>query len=299
MKTIHPTPETARQTYQYLNATVGPRPIALASTLDADGNVNLAPFSYFNVFGIKPPILVFSPVISLRTGAAKDTLLNIEETREVVINMVAYNMVQQMSLTSAPFPRGISEFEKAGFTPIASERVQPMRVKESPVQFECKVLDIVRPSVGGGAGQLIIAEVVAMHLADHILDENGIPTSNRLDLVARMGGNYYCRAYGDALFELPPPKTNDIIAWDGLPKSVRESDILTGSQLGILASASQLPEAAEIEATAKSETIVKLLQTAKAGGKTPQQALHHYAAKLINEQKINEAWAVLLAAEKC
>jgi flavin reductase (DIM6/NTAB) family NADH-FMN oxidoreductase RutF len=200
--TITPGSIKTAQLHAYLLGSVSPRPICFASTIDSDGNANLSPFSFFNVFSANPPILVFSPARSGRTGESKDTYKNVKEVAEVVINVVTYNMVQQMSLASSPFPKGVDEFVKTGFTPIESELVKPARVKESPVQLECVVENIIELGQEGGAGNLIICKVVKMHIQENALNEHGQIDQTKIDLVARMGGDWYCRANGEALFEL-------------------------------------------------------------------------------------------------
>lgn len=228
--------------HHYLLGGVGPRPIAFASTIDKDGRPNLAPFSFFNVFSSNPPIMVFSPARSGRTGKTKDTLDNVHEVNEVVINVVTYDMVHQMSLASSPYEKGINEFEKAGFTPVASETVKPFRVAESPVQFECKVLEIKELGKDGGAGNLIICEVVRIHIKEELLNDKGQIDQTKIDLVSRMGGNWYCRANGNALFEIDKPITTQGIGVDCLPEKVRLSKDLSGNDLGRLGNMLELPE---------------------------------------------------------
>jgi len=227
--------------HHYLLGAVGPRPIAFASTIDSDGNMNLAPFSFFNVFSANPPILIFSPARSGRTGETKNTHDNVKDVAEVVINVVSHEMVHQMSLTSSPYPKGVSEFTKAGFTPVASETVKPFRVKESPVQFECKVLEVKELGQNGGAGNLVICEVQRIHINEEVLDENGMIDQTKIDLVARMGGNFYCRAHGNALFQVDKPITTLGIGIDSLPENIRFTNLLTGNDLGQLGNLLELP----------------------------------------------------------
>jgi flavin reductase (DIM6/NTAB) family NADH-FMN oxidoreductase RutF len=227
--------------HHYLLGAVGPRPIAFASTIDSDGNMNLAPFSFFNVFSANPPILIFSPARSGRTGETKNTHDNVKDVAEVVINVVSHEMVHQMSLTSSPYPKGVSEFTKAGFTPLASETVKPFRVKESPVQFECKVLEVKELGQNGGAGNLVICEVQRIHINEEVLDENGMIDQTKIDLVARMGGNFYCRAHGNALFQVDKPITTLGIGIDSLPENIRFTNLLTGNDLGQLGNLLELP----------------------------------------------------------
>lgn len=247
MKSIDPKNLPIPQLHHILLGSIGPRPIAFASTVDQEGNRNLAPFSFFNVFSANPPILIFSPARSGRTGQAKDTHLNVKEVPEVVINVVTYDMVHQMSLASSPYEKGVDEFIKTGFTPIASDVVKPFRVKESPVQFECKVLEVKELGKEGGAGNLVICEVVRIHLKEDMLLENGHIDQTKIDLVARMGGNFYARAHGTTLFEIDKPITTMGIGVDALPDKIRTSHQLTGNHLGILGNLQQIPSDEEIQ----------------------------------------------------
>ena len=247
MLTLDPKELPIPKLHHYLLGAVGPRPIAFASTIDKDGNANLAPFSFFNVFSANPPILIFSPARSGRTGETKNTHDNVKEVAEVVINVVSHDMVHQMSLTSSPYPKGVSEFKKAGFTPIASETIKPFRVKESPVQFECKVLEVKELGQNGGAGNLVICEVQRIHIDEEVLDENGMIDQTKIDLVARMGGNFYCRAHGDSLFEVDKPITTIGVGVDSLPENIRLTNLLTGNDLGQLGNLLELPTDEQID----------------------------------------------------
>jgi flavin reductase (DIM6/NTAB) family NADH-FMN oxidoreductase RutF len=238
---IKPSEIKTAQFHAYLLGAIAPRPICFASTIDANGNPNLSPYSFFNIFGSNPPIAIFSPARRVRDNTIKHTLENIYETKEVVINVVNYAMVQQMSLSSCEFPKGISEFDKAGFTPVASELVKPFRVKESPAQLECKVLEVKETGKEGGAGNLIICEVVMMHINDEVLNENGQIDPHKIDLVARMGADYYCRASGSAVFEVAKPNMQLGMGLDALPPQIRNSRKLTGNHLGQLANFTQIP----------------------------------------------------------
>jgi flavin reductase (DIM6/NTAB) family NADH-FMN oxidoreductase RutF len=229
---------------------VAPRPIAFASTIDAQGRPNLSPFSYFNVFSSNPPILVFSPARRVRDNTNKHTLENVQEVKEVVINVVNYDLVHQMSLSSTEYDKGVNEFEKAGLTMLPSDEVKPFRVAEAPVQFECKVNDIISLGTEGGAGNMIICEVVKFHIADEVLNEDLTINQEALDLVARAGGNYYSRAKS-GFFEIPKPIRNLGIGVDNMPEHIKNSMILTGSDLGMLGNVSQLPSKEEIEAFVK------------------------------------------------
>jgi len=234
---------STQKMHQLLLGSVGPRPICFASTIDAQGNRNLAPFSFFNVFSAAPPILVFSPARSGRTGESKHTYQNVLEVPEVVINIVNYAMVEQMSLASSPYAKGVDEFVKAGFTPIASETIAPFRVKESPVQFECHVNQVIELGQQGGAGNLIICQVKKIHVNEAFMNEQGNIDQNKIDLVARMGGDWYCRANGEALFELVKPLTVCGIGVDALPDHIKNSHRLTGNELGKLGNLEAVPDA--------------------------------------------------------
>jgi flavin reductase (DIM6/NTAB) family NADH-FMN oxidoreductase RutF len=280
------------QLHAYLLGSVAPRPICFASTIDEDGNPNLSPFSFFNVFGSKPPILIFSPARRVRDNTIKHTLENTMTNHEVVINIVNYNMVQQMSLASCEYPKGTSEFEKAGFTPIASEMVKPFRVKESPVQLECRVNQIIETGHEGGAGNLIICEVLMMHVDDSVLNEKGMIDPHKIDLVARMGGDYYCRASGSAVFEVPKPNLNLGVGIDALPHEVKNSTILTGNHLGILGNSTSIPVVGEVVYDDRLTQIIKEYDNDHAAKVV---ALHLYAKELIDHGEVEKAWQVLLA----
>lgn len=278
MLTVDPKELPIPKLHQYLLGAVGPRPIAFASTIDKNGNPNLSPFSFFNVFSAKPPIMIFSPGRSGRTGATKNTLDNVKEVPEVVINVVSHSIVQQMSLSSSPYEKGVNEFIKAGLTPIKSEIIKPYRVKESPVQFECKVNEIVALGDSGGAGNLVICEVVKIHINKAVLDENDMIDQKKIDLVARMGGNWYCRADTNSMFEIEKPITSIGLGVDQIPDEIRNSKVLTGNDLGLLGSADTLPSEEEIQT-----------YNYKAGNK------HEAAKELLNKGKITDAWKVLLS----
>lgn len=280
--------------HQYLLGAIGPRPIAFASTVDANGNPNLAPFSFFNVFSANPPILIFSPARSGRNNTTKDTYNNVKIHPEVVINVVNYDIVHQMSLASSPYAPGVSEFEKAGFTALKSDLVQPMRVAESPVQFECKVIEVKELGTEGGAGNLIICEVVKFHINEAVLDENGMIDQHKIDLVSRMGGNWYCRADQQSMFEIQKPITTCGIGFDALPKDILQSTILTGNDLGHLAGIENLPDETavnEYKLLELSDLFLSLEDDAKA----LEQALHIRAQQLLRENKLEEAWLSLLS----
>ncbi|SFW61720.1 flavin reductase family protein [Cellulophaga fucicola] len=242
---IVPNEVTTAKLHGYLLGAVGPRPIAFASTVDKDGNPNLSPFSFFNVFSANPPILIFSPARRVRNNTTKHTLENVLETKEVVINIVNYSIVQQMSLSSTEYAEGINEFDKAGLTMLKSDLVKPFRVAESPVQFECKVTKVEALGEEGGAGNLIFAEVVKVHVDTTVLDENGSIDQHKIDLVARMGGNWYSRAK-EGMFEVPKPLSTLGIGVDSLPLKIRNSKLLSGNDLGLLGNIEQLPSAESV-----------------------------------------------------
>ncbi|GLB49493.1 flavin reductase family protein [Neptunitalea lumnitzerae] len=275
----------------YLQNAVAPRPIALASTVNNKGEINLSPFSYFNCFSANPPILVFAPLRRVRDNTTKDTLEYIKEVGEVVVNTVDYNIVDQMSLSSTEYETGINEFIKSGLTPGDSKKIKPPYVAESPVAFECVVNDIIELGDGGGAGNLIIAEVVYIHLNDKIATEDSKIDLDKLDLVARMGGNWYCRT--TERFEIPKPLRNKGIGVDAIPDEIRFSEVLTGNDLGRLGNIERLPTTEEIQNF--SETIA--MQNLNSGITNPDLKkieLHRLAQKYLAEMKIEEAWKTLL-----
>ena len=289
MLTIDPAQTPIPELHQYLIGAVAPRPIAFASTRSPEGDTNLAPYSFFNVFSSNPPILVFSSNRRVRGNTTKDTLHNVEATREVVINIVNYNLVHQMALASVEYPAGISEFEKTGLTPLPAQRVKAYRVAEAPVQFECRVQDIIPLGQDGGAGNLIICEVLLIHIQKEILDEQGRIDPYKADLVARMGRAFYCRANGEAVFPLVRP-TNELgIGVDQLPESVRLSRVLTGNDLARLAAVTALPQPRP-DILADPEVMDAL-----AGNVQDRDLrLHRYAQQLIEAGDLDQAWQVLL-----
>jgi flavin reductase (DIM6/NTAB) family NADH-FMN oxidoreductase RutF len=294
MLRINPKETPVPQLHRYLLGSVAPRPIAFASTIDISGTPNLAPFSFFNVFSSNPPIAIFSPARSGRTGITKHTYDNVKEVPEVVINVVSYDMVHQMSLASTEFPKGVNEFIKAGFTQVESELIKPYRVKESPVQMECKVREVVELGQHGGAGNLIICEVLLMHINEHILDEKGIIDPNKIDLVSRMGENWYCRASGNAVFEVEKPNVNIGIGVDSIPMDIRNSTVLTGNNLGQLGNVAKIPDETEVneyKLTELSELFIGFSDN-KQG---LQEQLHTHAKKLLDQGKVFEAWKTLLS----
>ena len=279
----------------YLQYAIAPRPICFASTVDKDGNVNLSPFSLFNLFSANPPICVFSASCKVRGNTTKHTLENILEVSECVINIVTYGMVHQTSLTSAEYPKGVNEFIKSGFTPIASVMVRPPRVAESPVQLECVVNEVKALGDGPGAGNLIIAEVKLIHIDEKMLGDDGKIDQQKLELVARLGGNWYCRVTKDNLFQVAKPVRSIGIGVDSIPHAIRNSKILTGNNLGQLGNAEKLPTDEEIEDYSQSQEIKGLLDATIGDRQTRELQLHIKAKQLLDEGMVDEAWKVLLA----
>ncbi|HET9053110.1 MAG TPA: flavin reductase family protein [Cyclobacteriaceae bacterium] len=283
MITINPKDLPVPKLQAYLQSAVSPRPIAFVSSIDKAGNVNLSPFSFFNMFSMNPPILVFSPSRRVRDNSEKHTLQNIREVDEVVINIVNYNMVQQTSLASCDFPKGVNEFHKSGLTPVSSQLVKPPRVNESPVAFECKVKQVIALGDEGGAGNLVLCEVLLMHINKAVVDKNGIIDPHKMDTVARMGQNYYCRARGDAVFIVPKPNEKIGIGYDKLPEHVKNSKVLTGNDLGMLANVTQIPETDAL--TAEEQVIHK----------NGTDAVHAQAQRYLLAGRVEDAWRILLA----
>ncbi len=284
MLTINPKEVSTGKLHQYLLGAVAPRPIAFASTIDKDGNPNLSPFSFFNVFGANPPIMIFSPARSVRNNTTKHTLDNAEETREVVINVVNYAIVQQMSLSSTMYPKGVNEFVKAGLTMLPSEEVKPFRVAESPVQFECKVNDIIYTGNEGGAGNLIVCEVVKVHIKEEVLNEEGLIDQYKIDLVSRAGGSFYSRAR-DGFFEIPKPLSTLGLGVDQIPNTIRNSTVLTGNNLGVLANVEALPNAEVVDNFAQEHPEYVGLS---------EEKKHTFAQQYLDKNDVESAWKVLL-----
>ncbi len=294
MLSLDPKELPVPKVHQYLLGAIGPRPIAFASTIDTEGNHNLAPFSFFNVFSANPPIMIFSPARAGRTNTTKDTYNNVKVVPEVVINVVNYEMVHQMSLASSPYPAGTSEFTKAGFTPLASEKIRPMRVAESPVQFECKVNEVIELGTEGGAGNLVICEVVKIHIHEDVLDENQLIDQKKIDLVSRMGGNWYCRADEKSMFEIAKPITTCGIGYDQIPEDIKKSAVLTGNDLGHLGGIEELPNETDVN----EYKLLELSEIFVSLEDEPAQlelALHRRAKQLLAENKLEEAWMTLLS----
>jgi len=294
MLSLNPKDLPIPQLHGYLLGAVGPRPIAFASTIDEDGNANLAPFSFFNVFSANPPIMIFSPARSGRTNETKDTYNNVKKIKEVVINVVNYDIVHQMSLASSPFKPGVDEFDKAGFTKLKSETIKPFRVAESPVQFECKVNEVIELGNEGGAGNLVICEVTKIHINEAVLDENGKIDQHKIDLVSRMGGNWYCRADEKSMFEIKKPITTIGIGFDSIPSDIMKSTILTGNDLGQLGGIEELPNETDVNEHKLIE-LSELFMDYEDNQPKLELELHQLAQKLLKENKLEEAWKTLLA----
>ena len=287
MKEIDPAEYGNQKLFKLLLGGVAPRPIAFAATVDKDGNHNLSPFSFYNAFGVNPTTLIFSPSRRGRDNTTKHTLDNLKEVPEVVLNAVSYNMVHQMSLSSTEYPKGVDEFKKSGFTSVESVKVKPRRVAESPLQFECKVREIIETSGKAGSGNLVVCEIVHIHLDESVLDENGTIDHDRIDLVGRLGGDYYVRTSGDAKFIVPKPLTTLGIGVDALPENIKLSTVLTGNDLGKLGNLESLPSQNEIDNIRMNAEVVSRLGD--------QVALHKYARTLIDAGKVKDALTVLMA----
>ena len=264
--------------YQYLSAAVTPRPIAFVSTIDSKGNKNLSPFSFFNVFSINPPILVFSPVRRVRNNTSKHTLDNVHQVKECVISLVTEEIAQQVSLASCDFEKETNEFEKAGFTEIESDLISPSRIKESPINFECKVNKVITLGEKGGAGTLVVCEVLKMHIDESVLDKNNTIDPFKLDIISRLGANWYGKTNKNSLYEIVKPISRMGMGIDNLPESIRNSEILTGNELAILASAENIPEKEEFAIRDEKNTEEK----------------HILAKKLLSHGKSEDAWQILL-----
>ncbi|UUV21971.1 flavin reductase family protein [Paenimyroides aestuarii] len=291
MFSIHPTDLTPVQVQAYLQGAIGPRPIAFASTISEDGTPNLSPFSFFNIFSSNPPIVVFSPARRVRNNTVKHTLLNCEATKEVVINIANYDMVQQLSLASTEYGDGVDEFIKSGFSKLPSDVVKPFRVAESPVQLECKVNDIIALGDQGGAGNMIICEVVKIHISEAVLDGKGGIDQHKIDLIARMGGNWYTRAT-PGMFEVEKPLTTLGIGVDAIPEDAKKSGIFAGNDLGILGNVEVLPTESEIDAFLKEHVQIKNWSNEK-----NNELIYKKAKEFLSENDVTSAWKTILAAK--
>ncbi|MBK0402258.1 flavin reductase family protein [Adhaeribacter sp. BT258] len=298
-KTINPQEIPTGEFHSYMLGAIAPRPIAFASTVDAEGNVNLSPFSFFNAFGSNPPILIFSPARRVRDNTTKHTLENALATREVVINIGNYSIVEQLSLASTEYDKGVNEFTKSGLTPAPSVMVKPPRVAEAPAAFECKVREVISMGDKGGAANLIICEVVLMHVNENVLTADGKTIDPfKLDAVARLGGDWYLRANGDCLFELPKPVRNKGIGVDQLPEHIRCSNLLTGNNLGRLGNTEkeQVPTLEDAQAFKTDPLVSEVWQKFESDKPELRNELEHLGKKLLEENKVTEAWKVLLLA---
>ena len=276
----------------YLQHVIAPRPICFASTIDNAGNINLSPFSFFNLFSSNPPIVIFSPARRARDNTTKHTLENVKEVPEVVINIVTYDMVHQVSLSSCEFPKGTNEFIKAGLTQEPATVVKPPMVKESKVKLECKVIEVKPLGTEGGAGNLVICEVLKLHIDDSLIDDNGKIDQRKIHHVARLGGDWYCKVDETNLFHVPKPNTELGIGVDTLPETIRNSKILTGNNLGQLANIKELPE---VDPSFYDDTLKNIVLYYSLNPDEMEKEIHHYAKRLLDENKIREAWQVLLS----
>ena len=285
---------SGQEAQQWLQHAIAPRPICFASTIDKAGNVNLSPFSFFNMFSTQPPIVIFSPSRRLRDATTKHTLENVLEVPECVINIVDYDMVQQTSLASCEFPKDCDEFTKAGFTKEPATVVKPPMVKESKIRLECKVVEVKSLGEQGGAGNLVIAQVLVMHVNESILGTDGKIDQEKIHHVARLGGDWYCRVDSKSLFKVPKPNTQLGIGIDNLPAGIRSSSLLTGNHLGMLANVTEIPA---IDPAFSDQSLQQIIQYYSVNPQEMEKELHRYAAALLDAGKVSDAWQVLLAGE--
>lgn len=297
MLRIDPSEIPVAKMHGYLLGSVAPRPIAFVSTINKNGVRNLSPFSFFNAFSVNPPICVFSPARRAKDNTTKHTFENVKEVKEVVINVVSYDLVQQMSLSSTDYAKEEDEFVKSGLTPIDSEKVKPSRVKESPVQMECKVKDIIELGQEGGAGNLVICEIVLMHINEKILNGHGVIDPQAIDLVARMGGNWYTRSNENALFEVEKPLQSIGMGVDQLPAGIRNSNVLTGNNLGALGNFIGIPEKDKVQTALEDEKIKRIFVEFKSTDPEREKRVHQIAKDLLDEGNVQEAWNVLMTLE--
>jgi flavin reductase (DIM6/NTAB) family NADH-FMN oxidoreductase RutF len=299
MRSFNPTDLHIKDLHQYIVGAIAPRPIAFVSTLDEDGRPNLAPYSFFNAFSSNPPILVFSSNRRVQDNTTKDTLHNVQKNGEVVINVVNYEIVRQMTIASVNYAPGVSEFEKSGLTPIASETVKPFRVKESPVQFECKVKEVITLGDHGGAGHLVICEVQRIHVRESVIDDKNRIDPNKLDLVGRLGRAYYVRASGDALFTLFQEPEQVALGFDKLPESIRHSPYLSGNELASIASLTEFPSEEDInKVLEEDEEVKKILLDDEGHPDTMRRDLHRYAERAIAQEAYRYALCILMISDK-
>jgi flavin reductase (DIM6/NTAB) family NADH-FMN oxidoreductase RutF len=294
MLTINVSELNPAQLQNYMQYAIAPRPICFATTVDAQGNINLSPFSFFNMFSTNPPVCVFSPARRVRDNTTKHTLENILEVPECVINIVNYDMVQQMSLSSTEYAKGVNEFEKAGFTMQDSLLVKPPRVLEAPVQMECVVTQVIPLGDQAGAGNLILAEVKLIHIREDVLDESGKIDQEKMDLVARLGGDWYCRVTPENLFKVAKPLTTLGIGVDALPQEVRNSMELTGNDLGMLGNVEALPSAAEIDNMRTDAAVKEVLDATIGDSGTRTRELHGLAKEFLRQGRVSDALKIVL-----
>lgn len=294
MLTINTADLTPAQLQNYMQYAIAPRPICFATTIDLEGHINLSPFSFFNMFSTNPPLCVFSPARRVRDNTTKHTLENILEVKECVINIVNYAMVQQTSLASTEYPKGINEFEKSGFTMLPSVLVKPPRVAEAPVQMECVVKDVIHLGEQPGAGNLILAEVKLIHIKEEILDEDGKIDQAKIDLVARLGGDWYCRVTAENLFKVAKPLHTLGIGVDALPAAVRNSKVLTGNDLGMLGNMEHLPDAEEIDAIQSNPDVKEIFDATIGDASNRERELHELAREWLRKGDVNDALKVVL-----
>ncbi|MBB5639307.1 flavin reductase (DIM6/NTAB) family NADH-FMN oxidoreductase RutF [Pedobacter cryoconitis] len=294
MLTVKTSDLSPAQLQNYLQYAVAPRPICFATTIDKEGNINLSPFSFFNMFSTNPPLCIFSPARRVRDNTTKHTLENILEVKECVINIVNYPMVQQTSLASTEYAKGINEFEKAGFTMLPSQLVKPPRVAEAPVQMECIVTEVIHLGDNPGAGNLILAEIKLIHIKEEILDEEGKIDQAKIDLVARLGGDWYCRVTADNLFKVAKPLTTLGIGIDALPHGVRNSYVLSGNDLGMLGNVEQVPAEEEIDLIRSHAAVKEVLDATIGDGVNRQRELHELAKEMLGRGEVLDALKVVL-----
>lgn len=294
MLTINTSDLSPAQLQNYMQYAIAPRPICFATTIDQAGNINLSPFSFFNMFSTNPPLCVFSPARRVRDNTTKHTLENVLEVKECVINIVNYAMVQQTSLASTEYGKGVNEFEKAGFTMLPSQLVKPPRVAEAPVQMECVVREVIHLGENPGAGNLILAEVKLIHINEDILDEDGKIDQAKIDLVARLGGDWYCRVTPESLFKVAKPLTTLGIGVDALPKGVRNSKVLTGNDLGMLGNIEHLPGDEEIDAIKGNEEVKEIFDATIGDANNRERELHELAKQWLSKGNVNDALKLVL-----
>lgn len=294
MVTVKTSDLSPAQLQNYLQYAVAPRPICFATTIDKEGNINLSPFSFFNMFSTNPPLCIFSPARRVRDNTTKHTLENILEVKECVINIVNYPMVQQTSLASTEYAKGINEFEKAGFTMLPSQLVKPPRVAEAPVQMECVVTEVIHLGDNPGAGNLIFAEIKLIHIKEEILDEDGKIDQAKIDLVARLGGDWYCRVTADNLFKVAKPLTTLGIGVDALPQGVRNSYVLSGNDLGMLGNIENIPAEEEIDLIRNHPAVKEILDATIGDGVNRQRELHELAKEMLGRGEVLDALKVVL-----